>query len=77
MSTVLMSWPSPFATDEEHFQVPQGQTGDWEEPAQSHQKQITLMGFGDEKVASVDGGVRWMLLPQLSRLLAHSPTAAL
>lgn len=57
MCMVLRSQPSPSATHEEHFQVPEAQTGDWEEPAQSHQKQIALMGFGDEEAGSVDGGM--------------------
>lgn len=61
-----MSWPSPSSTThEEHFQVPEAQTGDWKEPVQSHQEQIVLMGFGDEDVGSVDGGVRWMVVPWL------------
>lgn len=57
MDTLLMSQPSPSATHEENFQVPEAQTGDWEEPAQSHQKQSVLMGFGDEEAGSADSGV--------------------
>lgn len=37
--------------------MPEARTGDREEPAQSHQKQIVLMGFADEEAGSVDGGV--------------------
>lgn len=65
MCMVLRSRPSPSATHEEHFQVPEAQTGDWEEPAQSHQKQIALMGFGDEEAGSVDGGMLWTMLHQV------------
>lgn len=72
MCTVLMSRPSPSAIHEEHFQVPEARTGDWEEPAQSHQKQIMLMGFGDEEAGSVDGGVRWMVSSQLLQVFWHS-----
>lgn len=58
MCTVRMSWPSHSAAHEEHFQVPEAETGDWEEPAQTHQEQIMLVGFSDEEAGSVDERVR-------------------